>query len=30
MISRLPGVYQVQATGATDVNVYRSPADPRR
>ena len=25
MISRLPGVYQVQSTGATDVNVYRSP-----
>ena len=28
MISRLPGVYQVQSTGATDVNVYRSPLIP--
>jgi len=28
MISRLPGVYQVQSTGATDVNVYRSPLVP--
>jgi putative ABC transport system permease protein len=25
MISRLPGVYQVQSTGATDLDVYRSP-----
>jgi putative ABC transport system permease protein len=28
MISRLPGVYQVQSTGFTDVNVYRSPLIP--
>jgi putative ABC transport system permease protein len=28
MISRLPGVYQVQSTGSTDVNVYRSPLIP--
>ncbi len=28
MISRLPGVYQVQATGTTDANVYRSPLIP--
>jgi putative ABC transport system permease protein len=28
MISRLPGVYQVQATGSTGVNVYRSPLIP--
>jgi putative ABC transport system permease protein len=28
MISRLRGVYQVQYTGATDVNVYRSPLIP--
>jgi putative ABC transport system permease protein len=28
MISRLPGVYQVQSTGATDINVYRSPLIP--
>jgi len=28
MISRLPGVYQVQSTGATDVNAYRSPLIP--
>jgi len=28
MISRLPGVYEVQATGATDINAYRSPLIP--
>jgi putative ABC transport system permease protein len=28
MISRLPGVYQVQATGATNAGVYRSPLIP--
>jgi hypothetical protein len=28
MISRLPGVYQVQSTGATTANVYRSPLIP--
>jgi putative ABC transport system permease protein len=28
MISRLPGVYQVQSTGATSANVYRSPLIP--
>jgi putative ABC transport system permease protein len=28
MISRLPGVYQVQDTGVTDVNAYRSPLIP--
>jgi putative ABC transport system permease protein len=28
MISRLTGVYQVQSTGSTDVNVYRSPLIP--
>jgi putative ABC transport system permease protein len=28
MISRLPGVYQVQATGSTDVSAYRSPLIP--
>ena len=28
MITRLPGVYQVQSTGAADVNVYRSPLIP--
>jgi putative ABC transport system permease protein len=28
MIARLPGVYQVQATGATNANVYRSPLIP--
>ena len=28
MITRLPGVYQVQSTGATDVNAYRSPLIP--
>jgi putative ABC transport system permease protein len=28
MISRLPGVYQVQSTGATNANVYRSPLIP--
>jgi putative ABC transport system permease protein len=28
MISRLPGVYQVQATGTTNANVYRSPLIP--
>ena len=28
MISRLPGVYQVQSTGSIDVNVYRSPLIP--
>ena len=28
MIARLPGVYQVQSTGSTDVNVYRSPLIP--
>jgi putative ABC transport system permease protein len=28
MISRLPGVYRVQSTGATDVDVYRSPLIP--
>src|ERR1700745_2258720 len=28
MISRLPGVYQVQDTGATDVTAYRSPLIP--
>src|SRR5579872_3250976 len=28
MISRLPGVYQVQSTGAINVNVYRSPLVP--
>jgi putative ABC transport system permease protein len=28
MITRLPGVYQVQATGATNANVYRSPLIP--
>lgn len=28
MIARLPGVYQVQATGATSANVYRSPLIP--
>jgi len=28
MIARLPGVYQVQSTGATNANVYRSPLIP--
>jgi putative ABC transport system permease protein len=28
MIARLPGVYQVQSTGSTNVNVYRSPLIP--
>jgi len=28
MIARLPGVYQVQSTGATDASVYRSPLIP--
>jgi putative ABC transport system permease protein len=28
MIGRLPGVYQVQATGAIDANAYRSPLIP--
>jgi putative ABC transport system permease protein len=28
MISRLPGVYQVQSTGATTANAYRSPLIP--
>jgi putative ABC transport system permease protein len=28
MIGRLPGVYQVQATGTTNANVYRSPLIP--
>jgi putative ABC transport system permease protein len=28
MIARLPGVYQVQSTGATSANVYRSPLIP--
>ena len=28
MIARLPGVYQVQATGATNADVYRSPLIP--
>jgi putative ABC transport system permease protein len=28
MIARLPGVYQVQSTGSTDANVYRSPLIP--
>jgi putative ABC transport system permease protein len=28
MIARLPGVYQVQATGTTNANVYRSPLIP--
>jgi putative ABC transport system permease protein len=28
MIARLPGVYQVQSTGATNANVYRSPMIP--
>jgi putative ABC transport system permease protein len=28
MISRLPGVYQVQSTGSTDASVYRSPLIP--
>jgi len=28
MIARLPGVYQVQATGATNASVYRSPLIP--
>ena len=28
MIARLKGVYQVQSTGTTDVNVYRSPLIP--
>jgi putative ABC transport system permease protein len=28
MISRLPGVYQVQSTGSTGANVYRSPLIP--
>jgi putative ABC transport system permease protein len=28
MITRLPGVYQVQATGATNASVYRSPLIP--
>jgi putative ABC transport system permease protein len=28
MISRLSGVYQVQSTGSTDANVYRSPLIP--
>jgi putative ABC transport system permease protein len=28
MIGRLPGVYQVQSTGATNANVYRSPLIP--
>ena len=28
MISRLPGVYQVQSTGSTNANVYRSPLIP--
>jgi putative ABC transport system permease protein len=28
MISRLPGVYQVQSTGSIDVSVYRSPLIP--
>ena len=28
MIDRLPGVYQVQSTGATNANVYRSPLIP--
>jgi putative ABC transport system permease protein len=28
MISRLPGVYQVQSTGVTGVNAYRSPVIP--
>jgi putative ABC transport system permease protein len=28
MIARLPGVYQVQSTGSTNANVYRSPLIP--
>jgi putative ABC transport system permease protein len=28
MIGRLPGVYQVQSTGATNANIYRSPLIP--
>jgi putative ABC transport system permease protein len=28
MIARLPGVYQLQSTGATNANVYRSPLIP--